>query len=98
MERNNRNVPEPWSMRQTVVYHRFKAKSWFSTWIVIAASQRTTTCLDRYVKSNTSIATLSPFEVHLMILDSVLANWRPYLVSLTARIAEQVRVKLVAAY
>lgn len=33
---------------------------------------------------------LNPFEIHLIILDTSLANWRPYIVYLTEQITEHV--------
>ncbi len=90
VERNKRNVPESWSIRQTAIYHKFRSNKRSSTWIMISASERTERCLDRYVKSCRDVASLSPFEIHLIVLDTALANWRPYIVGLTEKVTEQV--------
>ena len=90
-ERNNRSVQEPWSIRQTAIYQKFKATYRSSSWVMIAASERTETSLDRYIKSCENITQLNPFEIHLVVLDTILANWRPYIVGLTERITQQVR-------
>ena len=90
-ELNNRPVQDPWSIRQTAVYHKYKANDKSSSWVIIAASKRTETSLDRYIKSCEDIAQSNPFEVHLIVLDTALANWRPYIISLTERITQQVR-------
>ena len=58
---------------------------------MIAASKRTEISLDRYIKSCKDIAQLNPFEIHLIVLDTALANWRPYIVGLTEKIKQQVR-------
>ena len=89
-ELNNRRAQDPWSIRQTVVYHKYKTNDRSSTWVMIAASRRTETSLDRYIKSCEDIAQLNPFEIHLILLDTALANWRPYIVDLTERITQQV--------
>ncbi|KAL9136704.1 MAG: hypothetical protein Q9175_002081 [Cornicularia normoerica] len=64
---------------------------------MIAASKRTETSLDRYLKSCKDIAQLNPFEIHLIVLDTALANWRPYIVGLTERITQQTDRVLVAS-
>lgn len=57
---------------------------------MVAASKRTETSLDRYIKSCEDITQLNPFEIHLIVLDTALANWRPYIVGLTEKITQQV--------
>lgn len=57
---------------------------------MISASKRAELCLDRYIKSSGNIPEPNPFEVHLVLLDTALANWRPYIVDLTERITRQV--------
>ncbi len=89
-ELNNRDPNRPWSIRQTAIYHKFKASSMASTWVLIAASRRAELSIDRYIKSCVDMAALNPFEIHLIVLDTALANWRPYIVSLTERITQQV--------
>ena len=58
---------------------------------MIAASERTQSSLDLYVKSCTDLTSLNPFEIHVLVLDSALANWRSYIIALTERITHQVR-------
>lgn len=57
---------------------------------MISASQRAEQCIDRYVRSCVDLSPLNPFEIHLILLDTMIANWRPYIVSLTDRIRQQV--------
>ena len=92
VELKQRKNDNPWSVRQTAIYHKYRSKYKSSTWIMISASEKTELCLDRYVRSCTDLAGLNPFEIHLIILDTALANWRPYIVDLTERIMEQVRL------
>lgn len=96
-ELNNRSVLEPWSIRQTAIYHKFKANDRSSSWVMIAPSKSAETSLDRYIKSCKDIAQLNPFEIHLIVLDTALANWRPYIIGLTERITKQTDRVLVAS-
>lgn len=57
---------------------------------MIAASRRTEICLDRYVRSCADIADVNAFELHVIVLDTALGNWRPYVIYLTERVAKQV--------
>lgn len=90
VELNNRNTQKPWSLRQTAVYHRYDAKDDVSTWVMISASQKMETCMDRYVKSLRSVSAPNPFNVHVLLFDTALANWRPFIISLTQKINKQV--------
>lgn len=84
MELNNRgDGKDPWSPRQTVVYHKLKPGSKSSTWILITPSRTAQLRLDRYVKTCPDLSARNPFEIHLIFLDTALANWRPYMVALT---------------
>ena len=90
-ELNNREGSNPWSIRQTAIYHKYTAADKSSSWIMIAASERTRSSLDLYVRSCTDLASFNPFEIHVLVLDSALANWRSYIIELTERITSQVR-------
>ena len=90
-ELNNREGSNPWSIRQTAIYHKYTAADKSSGWIMIAASERTRSSLDLYVKNCTDLALFNPFEFHVLVLDSALANWRSYIIDLTERITLQVR-------
>ena len=84
----------PWSLRQFAVYHRFKPASisQFSTWILVGASKRTELRLDRYTRSVDDVYKANPFELHVIFIDTVIANWRPYLAYLGRLVQEQVLV------
>ncbi|MCJ1402112.1 hypothetical protein MMC11_005331 [Xylographa trunciseda] len=97
VELNSRKgTTEPWSVRQTVVYHKYIMAQQSSTWVLIAASSTTELRIDRYVKSFDKLANLNPFEIHLIILDTALANWRPYIIFLTEKITTMSDAVLVA--
>ena len=65
---------------------------------MIAASEKTRSSLDLYIRSCTDLASLNPFEMHALILDSALANWRSYIIDLTERITCQVRRALCCQF
>ena len=72
------------------VYHKYRTERNASTWVIIAASTRTEVALDRYIKSSEKVAILNPFEIHVILLESVLENWRPYVIHLTQEISKEV--------
>ncbi|KAL5378689.1 hypothetical protein DPSP01_008915 [Paraphaeosphaeria sporulosa] len=88
---NRTGVKFPWSLRQFAVYHRYKPKSGraCSTWILVGASQRTETRIDDYTRSIDDLNASNPFELHVTFVDTAIASWRPYLVSLTKLVAHQ---------
>jgi hypothetical protein len=90
VEFTNREGKDPWSPRQTVVYHRLKPNPGSSTWILVTPSEAALLRLGRYVKSCQDLSLRNPFELHLLLLDTALANWRPYMVSLTESVNNQV--------
>lgn len=90
VELHGRASRMPWSVRQTVIYHKYRVQGEASTWILIAASSKTEVCLDRYIKSCRDLSNINPFEIHVIIIDVALANWRPYITYLTEEITKQV--------
>ena len=75
-----------------VVYHKYKADSHSSTWVLVAASASAKLDLDKYLKGCTDVTTLNPFEIHVILVDTALANWRPRIVDLTEEITHQVSI------
>ncbi|KAL2049176.1 hypothetical protein ABVK25_010526 [Lepraria finkii] len=94
---HNRDAKRPWSIRQTVIYHKYEAKSNSSTWVLISASKKTEEILDSYMGGCGGYASVNPFEIHLLILDTALTNWRRYIVDLTDKIRKQSDRVLVAS-
>jgi hypothetical protein len=91
LELNHRgNEDLPWSLRQTAFYHRFDKSSSTSSWVYVALSLRAQARLDAYLKATGNVAVFNPFELHLLLLDTAMANWRPYLVHLAAQTNNQV--------
>lgn len=96
-ELNKRGGNRPWSIRQTAIHHKYKAANKSSSWVMIAASEKTQSSLDLYARSCTDLASLNPFEFHVLILDSALSNWRSYIIFLTERLTHQSDKVLVAS-
>lgn len=92
IELTDRSGKSPWSLRQFAVYHKFKptSETGCSTWILVGASQRIEVHLDRYPRSIDNLKGYNPFELHVMFIDTTLANWRPYLVDLNKMMTKQV--------
>ena len=65
---------------------------------MISASERTEVALDRYVRSCTDLASLNAFEIHVIVLENALANWRPYIIDLTERVMQQVKSSCRASW
>jgi hypothetical protein len=91
VELNHRgNEAAPWSLRQSAFYHRFEKETSTSSWVYVALSLRAQTRVDAYLKANGNLSVFNPFEVHLLLVDTAMANWRPYLVYLAAQTNNQV--------
>ncbi|KAI4159818.1 MAG: hypothetical protein LQ342_006236 [Letrouitia transgressa] len=50
-----------------------------------------------YIKSCRDLSNINPFEIHVIIIDVALANWRPYITYLTEEITKQSDKILVAS-
>lgn len=80
---------DPWSIRQSAVYHQHAEGTKLDTWILIAASESAKRRIDDYASHACQIHT-NPFELHLVILDTSIANWRWYIAELTEKTTAQV--------
>ncbi|KAL9615926.1 MAG: hypothetical protein Q9160_009138 [Pyrenula sp. 1 TL-2023] len=82
-EENNRSLSIPWSQRQTGVYHQHSAD--VDLWILLnptneSVVERQLKCLADLPHS-TAIKKIAedPYQLHILILESYLRNWRWYL-------------------
>ena len=93
---NKRSSKSPWSIRQTAIYHQYACDQHAkcSTWLFVALSERSKLSVEKYMTESSEILESNPFEIHLIVLDNVLANWRPYIIYLTEKITEQVGIML----
>ena len=77
-------------MRQSAVYQKHVRKPGNSVWIFVSISQVAEARLQDYMVSVDEMSYLNPFDLHLLILDTAIANWRPYLVHIATEISGQV--------
>jgi hypothetical protein len=46
--------------------------------------------LRSYISACEDLSTINPFEIHVLVLNAAMANWRPYLIHLTTETGQQV--------
>ena len=73
-----------WSFRQTAVYCSFRTASENSTWIFVTPSRLAQERIDGYASCRHEGLEFNPFEIHLLLLDTAIVNWRHYLIDLAA--------------
>lgn len=99
-ELNGRGGTNPWSIRQTAVYHgrRFNAHSGLpiskdtpSVFLMIAPTINAETRVAEYLEeSSMNKQEMCPWNVHRLIISDSLLGWPDYIASLEARLREQV--------
>jgi hypothetical protein len=87
---------EPWSIRQTAIYQKYELGA--ETWVFISASKQAEAEVDKYIHNSAidSPGRKNPFDLHLVLLNVAMANWRWYIKSLVERATEQ-SSRIVAA-
>ncbi|KAH7350699.1 hypothetical protein BKA65DRAFT_243414 [Rhexocercosporidium sp. MPI-PUGE-AT-0058] len=94
MERNNRSHGDPWSLRQTGVYHKYSALSDAAAtptnlWILLhpmqnsVVSKRLENITAEDIRNDAN-----PLRFHLLITSSYIDNWRMYLHDMTREFLE----------
>lgn len=71
-----------WSLRQTAIYSRHRSSRDEGTWIFVTPSRLAKHRLTELAHNQGSNSPSSPFTIHLLLLETAIANWRPYLVDL----------------
>lgn len=101
VELNGRgNLKKPtsqWSLRQSAVYCNFQSTQANSVWIFVTPPKLAEGRLEDYLRACSRTSAPSPFDIHLLLLDTVTANWRPYLVDLSAEIDKHAAQSLGAS-
>ena len=88
VERNGRNRGNPWSLRQTGIYHQIDLTTKRSGWIFIQASGLTreeifrALSVDRFREN--------PMLLHLEVLFTMARNWPDYIEYLSSKLDELV--------
>jgi Mg2+ and Co2+ transporter CorA len=75
-----------WSLRQTVVHNSPSRSELPASWIFITLSRVAESRLNEYLPRCAMKSACSAFGVHLLIHDTAIANWRPYLIDVAAEI------------
>ncbi|KAI1358710.1 hypothetical protein F5Y08DRAFT_332901 [Xylaria arbuscula] len=90
-ENNGRATGDPWSPRQTAVYHHYHASSDRSSWILIKPSAHLEEPLQIELE-NASRLTLSAksraTRLHVMFTSFALSNWPNYIATQTTKVEE----------
>ena len=89
VELNQRSEKHPWSLRQSAVYQKYYLDG-NSTRILINPSIAAFRGLQSYYQSNPNIQQTDPLEVHALLIDSSLSNWRAYMIWLAEQTDAQV--------
>jgi len=93
MKENRRNVGDPWSLRQTAVYHQFHQKDGQSCWIILQIATGMRVQFEqalsdkRYRNSHDGV---DPVRLHVDFLSAMASNWARYLECLHTQLAELV--------
>jgi hypothetical protein len=96
VERNGRNLSNPWSMRQVAICHRISLKRCFSGWIIIhpsnALQERLSTLRDENISRLDERESLEicAASSHLTIILNGLENWNSYLEYLSSEFKNRV--------
>jgi hypothetical protein len=86
------SVQEPstqWSLRQSIVYSRSCSDMETTTWLFVTISPIVQKRLDAYVTGSERADLANPFEIHLIILQTIISNWRFFLIALSTEIDEE---------
>lgn len=90
VELNHRNETNPWSVRQSLIYHRSQRHSESSKWLFVAATLLIRGQVNAYSELSPSPRDQDPFVLHLLIVNTVVASWRRYLIYLAEEVRKQV--------
>jgi Mg2+ and Co2+ transporter CorA len=71
-----------WSLRQTAVYCDFDTQFSKMSWVLVTPSQPARRRLTEYLLACESNSQTSPFDIHLLLLDTAISTWRAYVVDL----------------
>jgi hypothetical protein len=93
MEPNNKKDGQKlWSLRQSAVYCRTDSESQKSTWLFVSLCEAAQKRINEYVQCCGEEPALHPFDIHFMLVDIAVTQWRPYLVELTKDVEDHVRL------
>jgi hypothetical protein len=87
---------DPWSVRQTAIYHKYEGNT--ESWVFISASDifETKVVEHHHQLKVEDPEKNNPFDFHLKLINSALPNWRWYIKGLVEKATEQ-SARVVAA-
>lgn len=94
VELNGRNRGDPWSVRQTAVYHQLSLDTKRSRWIILQPSESVRTRLKYVLKGEYLNDRSSGFDClvpHMLFLSAMVANWQEYIEHLHSELSRLVR-------
>jgi Mg2+ and Co2+ transporter CorA len=94
---NLKNPTSQWSLRQSAVYCNFQSTQASSMWMFVTLPKLAEGRLEDYLRTCSRTSAPNSFDIHLLLLDTVIANWRPYLVDLSAEIDKHAAQSLGAS-
>jgi hypothetical protein len=86
------SVEEPttqWSLRQSAIYCRSRPSVEETIWLFTTISPTLQRRLDAYITGSHGPDLANSFEIHLIILQTAISNWRFFLIALSAEIDEE---------
>ncbi|PQE05919.1 cmgc cdk kinase protein [Rutstroemia sp. NJR-2017a BVV2] len=99
VELNHRGNSDPWSIRQTGVYHGIKSSTMSpkmrqvvpqSRFLIIAPSINAESKIARHLEQAAlSKSSISPWNIHRIIISDSLAGWQDYMASIETRLWQQ---------
>jgi len=101
VELNHRHITNPWSIRQTGVYHGIKTDvspsapklrliNFQSRFLLIAASINAESKIAQYLKEAAVTKTrICPWVIHRIIISDSLAGWQDYMASIESKLRDQ---------
>ncbi|KAK1058949.1 hypothetical protein LTR74_013006 [Friedmanniomyces endolithicus] len=87
VEIHGRDLRDPWSLRQTALYHKHSSDTEPPRWIMLNVSTSTRTKLNRFLASGDSQC--CSLALHANLLDTLGRNWTAYIEDLTVALLEQ---------
>ena len=82
---------DPYSLRETGIYHSFDARTQKAKWVFIQSSAPLENRLKRCFSHPVDTDDASQFKIHGVILQTALDGWRDYLVYLEDTFSKLVR-------
>jgi hypothetical protein len=81
-------VTAQWSLRQSAIYYQATGMPREQTWIFTTLSELCKQRLRTYLSYQETVNQTHPLEIYVLLIDTVMGNWRPYLVTLSLEIEQ----------